>query len=108
MVEKTPTGYPPKIKVDFSDLKKVFNQLAEFVKRDDNRWRLTITCELNCYILEGMVDGIHKKWAIEEDEKDPLKMHERLLWELREFFCFGGNKHSPERIRTVRVKRDDD
>ncbi len=92
------------IKVDFSDLKNVLDDLMARVKKDDNEWKLTIVREQDCYILEGTAEG---KWAIEDDERDELKSHERLLWEVMDYFGFGGSKHDALRLRISRENRDD-
>ncbi len=95
------------IKVDFSDLKNVLDDLMARVKKDDNEWKLTIWREMNCYILEGMVDDSIRKWSIEDDEADELKSHEVLLYEVMNYFGFSGSKHDEERIKPTREKRDD-
>jgi len=93
------------LKVDFSDFKKVLDALL--VKRDENEWKLTISREMNCYLLEGMVEDITRKWSVEDDETDELKSHENLLWEVITYFGFGGSKWDEERIKIVREKKDD-
>ena len=51
-----------------------------------------------------------KRWFeayIVDDEADKLKSGEELLWGVMGHFSLGGSKHSPERLRIVREKRDD-
>ena len=95
------------IKVDFSDLVKVMEPLLKLVKDRENEWRLTIWHELDGFVLEGMCDGIVRKWVIEIDPVDPLESYMRLLYEVMNYFAFQGSKHDPERIILKREKRDD-
>lgn len=94
------------IKVDFSDLKKLINDLFKNAKDKENEWKLIIYREQNCYILEAKNDEIESRWAIEDDEQDELKSHEKLLWEVMNYFVFGGSKYDTERIRITREKKD--
>lgn len=66
-------------------------------------WTCTIEKVDNEYLIEYEGEnGIH--WhVIEEDEVDPLKEHEELVWWLMEYFNFLGSKHQ-ERLRIVREK----
>lgn len=95
--------------IDLSDFQKEINRLIRAVKKEYERktWSLTITSEINCYILEGIIDGVHRRWSIEEDEKDALKMHQELLWDVMSYFCFSGSKHDKERIQVIREKGSD-
>ena len=93
------------LKVDFSDFKKVLDALL--VKINDNERKLTIWQEMDCYILEGKIEDITRKWVIEIDPNDPLEACIRLIFELMNYFSFSGSKHDEERIRVTRVKRDD-
>ena len=78
---------------------------------------LKITRASNGYILSWdeeieTADENHplietQEWLIESSEGDELREHERLLWEVMEFFGFGGSKHDEERLRITREKRDD-
>lgn len=58
-------------------------------------WRLD-----NGYLIRGN----DTSFVIEDDEKDGLKSHEKLLWEVMDYFNFGGTKHDPQRLRIVRKK----
>lgn len=74
-------------------------------------WSIKITRVDNGYILEWEEDSsepgetIYHKHVIQEDESDELFHHEGLLWQIMEYFSFGGSKHDPERIRIVRETR---
>ena len=46
--------------------------------------------------------------VIEESEYDALKAGETLLWWLMDFYGFGGSKHDAERLRIVRLKREEE
>jgi len=68
-------------------------------------WTLSITKADNGYVLKGKSDfGAPMTLVIEEDDKDELKASEALLWEIMEYFSFGGSKHDRERIRITREK----
>ena len=75
-------------------------------------WTLEITRGDNGYKLrwaDELDDGScvwHEEY-IEDDEADKLKSGEELLWGVMGHFSLGGSKHSPERLRIVREKRDD-
>lgn len=71
-------------------------------------WKLTITREQNGYTLAGNsdADGLPFKMVIQDDEKDELKSHEELLWNVTEYFNFGGSKHSEERLRIIRLTKE--
>ena len=43
----------------------------------------------------------------EDSETDELRSHEKLLWDVMEYFNFGGTKHDKERLRIVREKGED-
>jgi hypothetical protein len=94
-----------KIEVDFSDFIKCFKQLAEKLSDEKDEWKLTITSEMNGYVLEGDIEGIKHKWIIEEDEKDSLAADEKLLYEVMNYFGFQGSKHDPERLKIVREEQ---
>jgi len=78
-------------------------------------WYLKITRASNGYVLswdEELNDAQPnyplsetKYMVIESSEGDELKDHETLLWEVMEFFGFGGSKHDEERLRIIREKR---
>lgn len=89
--------------IDFSDFKKVIDDLVARTNEKDEEWKLTIYRETNCYILEGMIDDITRRWSIEDDENDELKSHESLLREVMEYFGF---PDSPERLRVIREKKE--
>lgn len=69
-------------------------------------WSLKITVVQNGYLLEGQgqTDGEPILFVIEERDNDELYHHERLLWEIMEYFNFQGTKHDPERIQVTRKK----
>uniref|UniRef100_A0A6M3JP86 Uncharacterized protein n=1 Tax=viral metagenome TaxID=1070528 RepID=A0A6M3JP86_9ZZZZ len=75
-------------------------------------WSLTIERVGNGYILttpdhEG--DG-PDEWVIEDGDwcgLVNLTSGEALLWEVMDFFNFGGSKHDAQRIRIVREAGDD-
>ena len=79
-------------------------------------YSLTITRASNGYILSWdeeieTTDENHpcvetQEWLIESSEGDELNEHERLLWEVMDFFGFGGSKHDAERLRIIREKKD--
>jgi len=94
------------IRVDFSELVSVLNKLVSERKQDNEKWELTIRSEFNCYILIGDIEGVKRTWTIEEDENDDLKMHERLLWEVIEFFQMQGSRYDKERLTIVRKMGD--
>ena len=72
-------------------------------KQMNDSWMLIIIRTANGYYLSGS-DGV--KVSIEEDESDELLEHEKLLWEVMEFFNFQGSKHDAERLRIVRQKHE--
>ena len=61
-------------------------------------WSLKIIRNGNGYTLKGN-DGFDL--VIQEDEKDELKDHEELLWEIMNYFNFGGSKHDARRIKII-------
>lgn len=78
-------------------------------------WQLTITRLDNGYLLKDTghndeLEEVPKEWVIEDCDEydrgdDSLKSGETLLWEVMEFFGFGGSKNDPERLRIVREKQ---
>ena len=101
---------PEKLEVDFSDLKEVLENLVKRVDagKDEKDWafNLIITRESNGYVLDGLSDSWGRtRTVIEDDEVDELKSGESLLWEVMEYFGFGGSKHDRERIMVVREKQ---
>jgi len=84
--------------LDFSDLEET---LMDLIKQINNPpWSVTITRIDNGYTL----CGTDKCAVIEDDDEDELRSHEELLWEIMEYFNFGGSKHDSERLRVVREK----
>ena len=78
---------------------------------DDERpilWQLQIVRANNGYVLRGIFgdNPIPGEYVIQEDERDELKAHEELLWEVMEYFNFGGSKHDKERLRVTREKQE--
>lgn len=105
-------GNEPKLEVDFSDLKKVLEDLEKGIKKkgkkekDDWEWDLKIARVSNAYVLDGIADtGNRKKLVIKDDDMDELKSHQRLLWEVMDYFGFGGTKHDKERIKIIREEQ---
>lgn len=78
------------------------------ISETDFDYCLKITRTDNGYLLEGLLrdTGIPSKRVIEDDEKDELKSHEILLWEVMEYFSFGGSKHDKERLKIIRHKNE--
>lgn len=78
----------------------------------EEMWQLEITRGQNGYRLgyyEDIGEGGARVWQeeyIEDDEGDELKSGEELLWQVMNYFGFGGSKHDPERIRIIREKRE--
>lgn len=71
-------------------------------------WKLTIIRGSNGYIIEGTNgEDSSYKLVIQEDDKDELKAHEELLWEIMEYFAFLGSKHDSERLRIVRERKEE-
>ena len=77
-------------------------------------WQLTITRLDNGYLLKDAghedPDTEPSEWVIEDCDEydkgdDKLKAGETLLWEVMEFFSFGGSKHDPERLKIIREKQ---
>lgn len=101
-----------KLEVDFSDLKKVIENLikkADEGKDDKDYWafNLIITREGNGYVLDGVSDsGGRLRTVIEDDEVDELKSGESLLWEVMSYFGFGGSKHDAERLFIQRQRNE--
>lgn len=62
-------------------------------------WRLIITRVDNGYVLEGNDES---RSVIQENERDELSEHIQLLWQVQEYFGFGGSKHDKERIQVIR------
>ena len=69
-------------------------------------WKLEIIRGQNGYILISSPE--HTAMVIEDSEKDELQVHENLLWEVMDYFNFGGSKHDLERIRITRTKHDEE
>ena len=102
------SDYSPltKLQIDFSDLKKLIEKLFKKAEEDKEAWELNIRSEPSCYVLRGNIDGVNQTWTIEEDENDDLKMQERLLWEVIDFFNMRGTRYDKERITIVRKRGD--
>jgi len=98
------------LEVDFSELKELLLKLPEMVKKEEKKdepeeWSLKITRVDNGYKLTGSGDSFNpRETVIEDSETDELISHEQLLFEVMEYFNFGGSKHDPERIRIIRQK----
>jgi len=90
---------------DILPLEEVFKK--EEPEKDLWKWSLTITHVDNGYLLEGLSSnmGVPMSMVIEDDEEDELKSHESLLWQVMEYFNFGGSKHDPVRLRIIREKK---
>ena len=77
-------------------------------------WALTIERVDNGYILTplGQDESDSQEWVIEDgldgDGIVNLTSGEALLWEVMDYFNFGGSKHDAERIRIVREEQCDD
>ena len=67
-------------------------------------WKLEIIKGNNGYVLTSSPE--HLIMVIEDDEEDELQSHEDLLWEIMNYFNFGGSKHDPERISITRIKKE--
>lgn len=77
--------------------------MAEEEINDIPKWQLKITHVDNGYLLEGINDnGMPIQWVIEDNEADELASHESLLWNIMDYFSFGGCKHDPVRLRVTR------
>jgi len=99
-----------KLEVDFSDLKEIIENLIRGVEKEKDEkecvFDLIITRESNGYILNGISDsGSRMRTVIEDDEGDELKSGESLLWEVMDYFNFGGSKYDKERIKIIREKQ---
>ncbi len=75
-------------------------------------WYLKITRVDNGYLLESFGNAPEGedfivKSVIEEDDQDELACHEKLLWEVMEYFGFRGSKHDEERLKVIREKREE-
>lgn len=57
--------------------------------------------------LEKGEDPIVDQSVIEDCEDDELKSGEHLLFEVMDYFNFGGSKHDPSRLRVIREPRRD-
>lgn len=66
-------------------------------------WKLIVKKVSNGYILYGSNNEVI---VCEEDNVDELKHHERMLWEVIEYFGFAGSKHDKERLRVVREQNE--
>ena len=77
-------------------------------------WSLTISRLDNGYLLTSPdCDGSgSSEWVIEDgpdgNEFINLSSGEALLWEVMDYFNFGGSKHDAERIRIVREEQYND
>jgi len=81
-------------------------------------WYLNITKAANGYVLrwdDEDEDGatVSHTEVIQDGPDDnadtgELKSGEELLWWVMDYFGFGGSKHDAERIRIVRVKREEE
>lgn len=67
-------------------------------------WTLKIVRANNGYILYDDIE-FHPPQVIEDNEDDDLKSHESLLWEVMNYFNFGGSKYDKIRLRITRVKQ---
>jgi len=106
-----PKAKGTKLEIDFSELKELLTKLPEMVakkKRDEQEeWSLKITRVGNGYELTGSGDSFNRaETVIEDSETDELKSHEALLFEVMEYFNFGGSRHDKERIKIIREKGD--
>ena len=77
----------------------------------DIPFRLEITRGTNGYRvswMEQLDDGAcsQREEYIQADTEDGLKAHEELLWQIMEYFDFGGSKHDSERLRIIREKQE--
>jgi len=70
-------------------------------------WGLYIVKANNGYTLEGKFgnDELPSVTVIEETE-DGIDYNMSLLWEVMEYFNFGGSKHDKERIRIIKEKQE--
>lgn len=93
----------PKIEVDFSDFKKVFEQLVQKLSNKRDKWELHISKEANCYLLTGKPGDYNHTytitWSIEEDGRDELKADKRLLYEIIDYFAIIGLKVVQEKTK---------
>ena len=73
----------------------------------DRYWGLLILRVDNGYILVGRPGESESNHptVIEEDPQDELKDGESLLFEVMNYFNFGGTKHDKERLKIVREKQ---
>jgi len=71
------------------------------IRKGDNGYRLTYEEEL------GNGEILGREEYIQDSDDDPLKAGEELLWRIMEYFNFYGSKHDSERLRVIRVKRDE-
>ena len=71
-------------------------------------WKLAIERVDNGYLLTAPEE--EREWVIEDGNDTAgvinLTSGENLLWQVMDFFAFGGSKHDEERIRIVREKGD--
>ena len=77
--------------------------IATKTNETSNDWLLKITKVDNGYLLCGNPDN--SLWVIEDSEKDELRSGENLLWEIMNYFNFGGSKHDKIRLKITRVKQ---
>jgi len=77
-------------------------------------WSLTIQRLDNGYLLTSPdCEGLGpSEWVVEDgpdgNEFINLSSGEALLWEVMDYFNFGGSKHDAERIRIVREEQYND
>ena len=91
----------PKMEVDFSDVKRVIEQLAQKLSDERDKWELHISKEANCYLLTGKPGDYNHTitWSIEEDERDELKADKRLIYEIMDYFAIIGLKVIKEKTK---------
>ena len=91
---------------DLTEFKKLLLGMEDESKIDS--WQLTITRVDNGYLLEGPSESdMPMKVVIEDSREDELKSHEFLLWDVMEYFNFGGSKHDAQRIKIIREKQNE-
>jgi len=76
----------------------------------NEQWSAKIIRTSNGYVVSTPSDKEDcetDEFVLEENDGDPLRVHEELLWELMDYFHFGGSKHDKERIRVIREKGED-
>ena len=95
------------IKVDFSDLRRVLDNMAEMANANmpKEEWKLEIRKADNGYILTGKFgdSDMVSEMLIEEDD-DELSAIEDVLWGVLDYFGCVGNKWDEEKIGIIRQK----